>query len=200
MQLAFYDSDEWATQSSRGPIRTLALGGDRAMADTEHLHSRGSDVLPPYDETETSLTKENRMDDSTPQNGQCMCGAVRYRATIKGSFATCYCKMCQRWSSGAFMGAPTTHFEVTEGGESLTVFKSSDWAERAFCSKCGSNIYYFSPKYGNNKTVALGTLDNPNPLTINNQYFIDKKPAGFSLREQCKNLTSAEIEAMFSSE
>lgn len=128
-----------------------------------------------------------------------MCGAVKYRVTAEGAFSTCYCKMCQRWSSGAFMGAPTTHFKITEGEQSVTVFKSSDWAERAFCSQCGSNIYYFSPKYGNNKTVAVGSLDKPNELVLKNQYFIDQKPAGFTLVEESKKLTTAEIEAMFSS-
>lgn len=125
-----------------------------------------------------------------------MCGAVKYRATLKGSFSTCYCKMCQRWSAGAYMGAPTSHFELVHGQEALKVVQSSDWAERAFCSECGSNIYYFSPKYGNNKTVSLGSLSEPNALTLANQYFIDKKPAGFTLAEESKKLTTAEIEAM----
>lgn len=134
------------------------------------------------------------MSDPTTKTGRCMCGAVKYTATTSETFATCYCKMCQRWSSGAFMGANTTHFEITQGEDQLTIFKSSDWAERAFCSVCGSNIYYFAAQYGG-KSVALGTFDDPAGFTMHSQYFIDQKPAGFSMRETTKTLTTEQIEA-----
>src|SRR5690606_20475922 len=110
------------------------------------------------------------MSDAATKTGQCMCGAVKYTATASGTFATCYCKMCQRWSAGAYMGVNTSHFEITEGEDTLTVFKSSAWAERAFCSTCGSNIFYFAPKYGG-KSVALGSFDDPQGLTMHSQYF-----------------------------
>ena len=134
------------------------------------------------------------MSDPTTKTGRCMCGAVKYTATTSETFATCYCKMCQRWSSGAFMGANTTHFEVTQGEDQLTIFQSSDWAERAFCSVCGSNIYYFAAQYGG-KSVALGTFDDPAGFTMHSRYFIDQKPAGFSMRETTKTLTTEQIEA-----
>ena len=135
------------------------------------------------------------MSEAITRTGQCMCGAVKYTAETSKTFATCYCKMCQRWSAGAFMGASTSHFEVTHGEDKLTVFKSSDWAERAFCSVCGSNIYYFAPEYGG-KSVALGSFDDPAGFTMHSQYFIDQKPSGFSMRETTKTLTTAEIEGM----
>lgn len=125
-----------------------------------------------------------------------MCGAVAYTAELSGSFSSCYCKMCQRWSAGAYFAVPTTRFEVTKGEDSLSVFKSSQWAERAFCKTCGSNIYYDAPDHGG-KNVALGTLDDTTGLEIKSQYFIDRKPDGFSLAETTKNLSQAEIEAFF---
>lgn len=135
------------------------------------------------------------MSEEVTKTGQCMCGVVKYKATTAGTFAVCYCKMCQRWSAGAYMGAKTSHFEITQGEDQLTIFKSSDWAERAFCSVCGSNIYYLAPKYGG-ESVAMGSLDDPQGLTMHSQYFIDQKPSGFSMRETTKTLTTAEIEAV----
>ena len=124
-----------------------------------------------------------------------MCGAVKYKATIAGTFSACYCKMCQRWSSGAYIAAPTSQFELTGGDEKLTVYHSSVWAQRAFCTECGSNIYYCAPEHGG-KNIALGTLDDTSGLEITVQYFIDRKPEGFSLAESTKTLTQSEIEAM----
>jgi hypothetical protein len=134
------------------------------------------------------------MSEETTKTGQCMCGAVKYTASTSKTFAVCYCKMCQRWSAGVYMGASTSHFAITEGEDQLTVFKSSEWAERAFCSVCGSNIYYFAPKYGG-KSVALGSFDDPQGFTMHSQYFIDQKASGFSMRETTKTLTTAQIEA-----
>lgn len=125
-----------------------------------------------------------------------MCGRVRFEVETRDRFSACYCKMCQRWSSGTFMGVHCESFALTAGAAALTVFKSSDWAERAFCSRCGSNIYYHAPEFGA-PSVALGTLENTDGLEVSVQYFIDRKPEGFALANETKDLTEAEIEAMY---
>ena len=132
------------------------------------------------------------------RTGQCMCGAVKFTANFADSFGVCYCKMCQRWASGVFMGVHCNDFEVTEGADILTVFKSSEWANRGFCNTCGSNIYYHMPEFGD-PSVALGSLDDTSGLTPHVQYFIDKKPEGFSLEQKTKTQTEAEIEAQYGS-
>jgi hypothetical protein len=129
--------------------------------------------------------------------GGCLCGAVRYEATISGGFAACYCKMCQRWSAGTYFGVSTSEFELTQGEDSLAVYKSSAWAERAFCGTCGSNIYYFAPGHGG-KSVALGSLDETAGLANSIQYFIDQQPEGISLVGETKTMTSEEIAKLFS--
>lgn len=133
----------------------------------------------------------------TKRTGRCLCGNVSYSATFSSDrFATCYCKMCQRWSSGAFMGVHTETFELTSPEESLTVFQSSDWATRGFCATCGSNIYYHAPQFGG-PSVALGSLDDTDGLHVRMQLFIDRKPEGFALANETKLLTEAEIDAMY---
>lgn len=132
----------------------------------------------------------------TTKTGQCMCGAVKYRAETPGGFSQCYCKMCQRWASGIFMGVHTTSFEVTEGADALTVFKSSDWAERGFCNICGSNIYYHATEHGT-PSVAIGTLDDPNGLEIKNKWYVDLRPAAFNADANATAYTQAETLKMF---
>ncbi len=134
-------------------------------------------------------------ENSSERTGGCLCGAVRYKATVTGTFSTCYCKMCQRWTAGVFMGAATQSFEVTQGEEDLVVVDTSSWAKRSFCSKCGSSIYYCMPQHG--ESVALGTLDDTSGLSNTVQYFSDKRPEGFSLAESTKEMTTEDIKAAF---
>jgi len=133
------------------------------------------------------------------RTGGCMCGAVRYKANFSDRFVTCYCKMCQRWSGGAYMGTMAKDFQVTQGEDTLVVFKSSDWAVRAFCGTCGSNIYYHAASFGS-QSVALGSLDDCTGLKVSMQYFIDQKPEGFSLAESTKEMTSEDVAKAFSSD
>lgn len=130
------------------------------------------------------------------RTGQCMCGAVKFEADTGATFNICYCKMCQRWASGAFMGVPTTGFRVTQGAAHLKVVQSSDWADRAFCADCGSNIYYHARDVAE-PTVTLGNLDDASGLTPVREYYIDKKPDGFTIAEDTQTMTEAECIAHF---
>ena len=130
------------------------------------------------------------------RTGQCMCGQVTYTAETADTFSICYCKMCQRWASGVFMGVPTTAFELTAGAQHFGQIQSSDWAERGFCRECGSNIYYFAKEQGS-PSVALGSLDDTTGLSPRVQYFVDKRPEGFALAADTKEITEAECMAFF---
>lgn len=133
------------------------------------------------------------------RTGRCMCGAITYKAEVPGAFSACHCKMCQRWASGLFMGVHTKGFELTAGKDVFTRFKSSDWAERGFCGKCGSNIYYHAVEHGH-PSVALGTLDNTTGLTRKFEWYTDLEPEGLGRTNETKALTEAETLAMFEGE
>ena len=71
--------------------------------------------------------------------GHCLCGAVTIRAAAApGWVGVCHCRMCQRWSGGVFACFPADG--VTVDGP-VTRHASSDFAERAFCSVCGSHLW-----------------------------------------------------------
>ena len=77
---------------------------------------------------------------SEPVSGHCLCGAVSI--TLKSAHAevdVCHCEMCQRWGGSMYAGIESDDFEL-KGEESVATYQSSDWAERAFCKKCGSNL------------------------------------------------------------
>ena len=73
--------------------------------------------------------------------GRCLCGAVRLRVgRHEAEVGACHCRMCQRWSGAVFecFRAPSDAVEVE--GE-VARHASSEFAERAFCPRCGSHLW-----------------------------------------------------------
>jgi len=101
---------------------------------------------------------------STPREGGCLCGAVRYRLRRVESAYWCHCTMCRRASgSGALPWATVARadFELTRG--TLKTYASSPGVARGFCGACGSPIL-FDMAAEAAVDVTLGTLDDPDSL------------------------------------
>ena len=134
--------------------------------------------------------------------GGCMCGAVRYTLNEEPTkIGACHCSMCRRWSGGIFLGSETKSDGITfEGAENLTLYKSSNWAERGFCKECGSSLFYRITAEGPMKGVyhfGVGTLDDANKAELKQELFIDLKPEGYSFAQDTHQMTQADVEAMF---
>jgi hypothetical protein len=102
--------------------------------------------------------------------GGCQCGAVRYRLEATPGGNLCHCRMCQKASSGPFMafgGVPSSSFVIARG--SLSLFRSSDIAERGFCAACGTPLTY-RVLGGQRVGVTLGSLDDPNAVAPEEQF------------------------------
>lgn len=124
--------------------------------------------------------------------GHCLCGAVRFEAEgVETEFHACHCGMCRRWSGGApFFG--TAAKKVTFSGDELGRFASSDWAERGFCKRCGTTLFYFlKPTSG--YTLSVGAFDDPSPYKLSQEIFIDHKPDGYAIAGEHPRLTEREI-------
>ena len=108
------------------------------------------------------------MNEAAIFEGGCLCGAVRYRATappIRG--VICHCPMCRRHS-----GAPVlafVHFRLQDFGwvrGAPTRYRSSAFAERGFCSVCGSTLSMHEEVLADRVQIAVGSLDQPQRITI----------------------------------
>lgn len=137
-----------------------------------------------------------------PHTGSCMCGAARFAIskTITETGA-CHCEMCRKWSGGVYLGVHVGADDITiETPDAITTFTSSPWAERAFCSTCGSCLYYKvtadGPMKGDHH-VGLGTLNETDGIMLREEIYIDCKPEGYTFAGVEKQMTKAEIEAMF---
>lgn len=136
------------------------------------------------------------------RNGKCMCGAVRFTIRdLTTDFGACHCKMCQRWAGSAYMSLTVPADTVTfEGTENIGRYQSSEWAERAWCNKCGSNLWYqvtAEGPYAGALHIAVGLLDDTTGLEITREYFVDEKIKGLKLVGDHKQYDTAAMLKMF---
>ncbi len=126
--------------------------------------------------------------------GQCLCGAVKYSAEdVDPNAQTCHCNMCRRWSGGPALatGVGSVSFD---GEEHITRYQSSDWAERGFCSRCGTNLFYHL-KANDHYVLWVGAFDDPEPFKLTGEIFVEEKPSGYDFAGDHPRLTAAEFMA-----
>lgn len=131
------------------------------------------------------------------QFGGCLCGAVRFSATpADHEVSACHCSMCRRWSAGPFLVRDCGTTLTIEDTSSLGAYRSSEWAERAFCKTCGTPLYYRlidKDMY----FVSAEAFDDLKGNVFTTQIFIDEKPAYYDFANATHNMTGAEVFAQF---
>lgn len=136
--------------------------------------------------------------DSRERRGQCMCGAVKLTASQSSdAICACHCKMCRRWSGAPFMEIDCGDAVQIEGEEHVSVYDSSNWAERGFCARCGSHLFY-RLKETRQHMVPVGLFDDDQQLTFRKQVFVDERPHYYRFANETRNLTAAETIAQYS--
>ncbi|SEL15509.1 Uncharacterized conserved protein [Roseovarius nanhaiticus] len=136
-----------------------------------------------------------------PHTGSCLCGAAKFTITtpVKQA-AACHCSMCRKWSGGILTSVevPKDGLEIGESAP-IGVYSSSDWGERAFCTRCGSGLWFRLTMAGPQDGtfyVNMGALDDPSGITLAEELFIDEKPGGYALSGDHHRMTGAEFFAM----
>jgi hypothetical protein len=108
--------------------------------------------------------------------GGCQCGAVRYALHEAPTGAhICHCRMCQKAFGSFFaplVGLPLAAFELTRGA--LSIFMSSDQAERGFCGNCGTPLTIHDIDHPR-IAISIGTLDIPEAYPPAEQCGIERR-------------------------
>jgi hypothetical protein len=130
-------------------------------------------------------------------SGGCLCGAVRLTATpANREVGACHCSMCRRWSAGPFLVRDCGSTLKVEDASQLGVYRSSEWAERAFCKRCGSPLYYRLIEK-DMYFVSAEAFDDVSDMALTSQIFIDQKPSYYDFANKTHNMTAAEVLALF---
>lgn len=126
--------------------------------------------------------------------GQCLCGAVTVR--VAGPHdprpGACHCRMCQRWSGGLFLCFNADAAGVTVDGP-VTRFASSDFAERAFCSVCGSHLW-MRDSTGKAYDLMPGLFHELHDQPLRSEVYSDRAMASVRLQGDHRRATQAEYE------
>lgn len=137
------------------------------------------------------------MDEAERIEGKCLCGAVSVRAVPRRrTVEACHCTMCRKWSGVAYLGVQCGSDVEFEGKENVVRYRSSEWAERGFCGKCGSNLFFhYLPKdsYG----LLAGLFSDDALEALAEEIFIDEKPDYYAFAGNAEKMTGAEVMAKF---
>ena len=139
---------------------------------------------------------------TTPEtlSGKCLCGTVSLTVRSPSSHVhACHCGMCRTWGGGPALAFDAGTDVDIDGEESITVFESSDWATRGFCSRCGTHIYYRFRDSGI-YSLSTGIFDNEDGFVLDSQIYIDHKPDYYHFGNETTDLTEEEVIAQFAGE
>lgn len=132
--------------------------------------------------------------------GTCLCGAVNLAVELeKQNVGACHCSMCRTWGGGPLLALESVRQVKIEGEAQVRYFSSSDWAERAFCSQCGTHLFY-RLKNGNHYAVPVGLIDHGEAWTFDSQVFIDEKPGWYHFGNPTSNLTGQQVFEAFNAD
>lgn len=133
------------------------------------------------------------MSDSQLGSSKCLCGAVSIKAfNISPEVTACHCAMCRKWGGGPALALQCGADLEIEGVDNVKVFDSSEWAERGFCSSCGTHLFYRIKGTGE-YSIPAGFFSELDDLKIEVQYFIDKKPSYYCFSNKTRELTEKEV-------
>jgi hypothetical protein len=140
------------------------------------------------------------MKDLKKYKAQCLCGAVKaIVAEINPQYTVCHCEMCRKWGGGPLFAMQCGTDVKFEGIDRIERYKSSDWATRGFCKSCGTHLFYQLKNTGS-YNMPVGLFNSIENLTMDMQYFSDKRPQHYCFSNETNEMTESEIMTYFSSQ
>jgi hypothetical protein len=118
--------------------------------------------------------------------GGCLCGGVRYQVRGPlGDAGACHCSQCRRTSGNFVVGTHVRNADFSLiAADTLTWYRSSEGAERGFCSRCGGNLFWRHITPGTDQTViAAGSIDPPTHIRLKRHIFVAGKSDYYDLTD-----------------
>ncbi|MDX8000129.1 GFA family protein [Xenorhabdus sp. Reich] len=129
--------------------------------------------------------------------GRCLCGAVGVKTTQSiADVNACHCETCQKWNSGPFLSVDCKDDLQLEGAENISTYSSSEWAERSFCKKCGTHLFYHL-HHPSSYYVSIALFDHNHESKLFRQIYVDSKPKYYNFVEKTPMLTEQDIINLF---
>ena len=124
------------------------------------------------------------MSENLTYKGGCLCGQVKFQfSNPERRGVACHCKEC-RQSSGHFVVATNVKLQNFEmlNQAGLKWYASSDFAKRAFCVECGSQLFY-KMNEADKISVMMGTIEDTHQMEIDSHIFCAEKGDYYQLTD-----------------
>ena len=112
-----------------------------------------------------------------PREGSCLCGDVTYVVTTQlRDVVNCQCERCRRFS-GHHLAATATDVAglvVSDPSDRLRWFAPVAEVEYAFCSVCGSSMFWRATGAPHRISICAGTIDPPTGLRTAEAWWVSQ--------------------------
>ena len=130
------------------------------------------------------------------RHAHCLCGGVRFKTRLKdNALQACHCEQCQRWTGGGPLWTVRTDgVPEVNGTELIRSYFASDHGERAFCSACGTTLYW-KMKDGEIAFLPVGLFEDQNGFEVREEIFVDRRPGWMPAWAGATQQDEAEMQA-----
>lgn len=107
------------------------------------------------------------------KTASCLCGDVRFelRGALDGIIA-CHCTQCRKQTGHHWASTHTADADLRfVARESLRWYRSSAGAQRGFCGRCGSTLFWKADGSATT-SVCAGAIDGPTGLPLGGHIFV----------------------------
>lgn len=121
----------------------------------------------------------------------CLCGSITIDAELaRHNFTVCHCSMCRKWG-GLWMAVECADVHFSGDGK-VTTYHSSEMADRGFCARCGTHLF-FKSKWNGKYYLPVGLFDDVDDFVLKRQIFFDTKPYYICLANESETFTEEDL-------
>ena len=116
--------------------------------------------------------------------GSCLCGAVTFEVSgeLKPPDA-CHCSQCRKVSGHYWASTDVPRSALAVEGEfNVAWYRSSEKAQRGFCSTCGATLFW-DPIHKDTISIAMGAFDAPTGTKLAIHIFVADKGDYYEIRD-----------------
>ena len=120
--------------------------------------------------------------------GSCLCESVRFELRGRlGPLRYCHCSRCRRATGSAFSANSRVRaqdFEISTGRSLVSEYEMSPGVYRAFCSRCGSQLYARIDSEPEAIRIRLGTFNDDPGVEPVAHVWVASKASWFEITDQ----------------
>ncbi len=119
--------------------------------------------------------------------GSCLCGVVEFEVRLPSKFcAHCHCSNCRRAHGAAFVtwvGFSREQVKTISGVDSLHRYLTDTGATRSFCSRCGSTLFFESPRWAGEVHVTRASIKGEIDQAPSSHFYVDHRASWWTITD-----------------